>query len=256
MRIGDVFSLAVAALIGLYTITLQPWSPQWWGGVAVAGTIALATGGHIFWNRFRGLLASLSLSRSFVVIGALVAAGAMLGFDYWYYSNYSTNGGLWHIRIGLPSTPPIPLSPPPKPPGAVPWVSQEEIAAQQQLGRTLLVYSPAELLEMESHDESIEAFVNKWIKVDYPVGTVPYEAEIDKKQLYLLEMYVPVRSLIVQGQLGAYIDRKKWADKILALRKGEQFRAFCQFKRITKGAPFNSYNMRRDTMVVDSCELF
>ena len=109
---------------------------------------------------------------------------------------------------------------------------------------------------MELRDESIEAFKNKWIKVDYPLATVPYEAELDKKELYLVEMYVPVRSYFVQGALGAYIDRKKWSEKILAICKGEQFQAFCLFKRIVKGAPFNTYNMRRDTMVVDNCELF
>ena len=46
----DLLSYAVAALIGLLTLTLQPWSPQWWAGVIIASAIALITSFHIVWN--------------------------------------------------------------------------------------------------------------------------------------------------------------------------------------------------------------
>ena len=54
MRNADVFSLSVAALIGLYTLTLQPWSLAWWACVAIAATIALVTGARVIWERWHG----------------------------------------------------------------------------------------------------------------------------------------------------------------------------------------------------------
>jgi hypothetical protein len=46
----DILGYAVAALIGLWTATLQPWSPQWWTGVIIAGTVALITSLHLLWS--------------------------------------------------------------------------------------------------------------------------------------------------------------------------------------------------------------
>ena len=51
MRV-DVFGLAVAALIGLFTLTLQPWSAEWWASVAVAAMFALGAVAHMVWRRF------------------------------------------------------------------------------------------------------------------------------------------------------------------------------------------------------------
>jgi len=46
----DVLGYAVAALIGLWTATLQAWSPQWWTGVIIASAIVLITSLHLLWN--------------------------------------------------------------------------------------------------------------------------------------------------------------------------------------------------------------
>jgi len=45
---------------------------------------------------------------------ALAAGALMIGANYWYYKNYSLNGGIWHIRLGL--SPAVPPSTPPTPP--------------------------------------------------------------------------------------------------------------------------------------------
>lgn len=46
----DLLGYAVAALIGLWTATLQPWSPQWWAGVIIASAVVLITSLHVLWN--------------------------------------------------------------------------------------------------------------------------------------------------------------------------------------------------------------
>jgi hypothetical protein len=46
----DVLGYSVAALIGLWTATLQAWSTQWWAGVIIASAIALITSLHLLWN--------------------------------------------------------------------------------------------------------------------------------------------------------------------------------------------------------------
>jgi hypothetical protein len=50
MRIGDIFSLLAAALIGLLILVLKAWSPQWWGAVIVVGVLTAGTGLHILWS--------------------------------------------------------------------------------------------------------------------------------------------------------------------------------------------------------------
>ena len=51
-------------------------------------------------------------SRAMVIAVAIAVTAAMLWLDYWYYSNYSFNGGIWHISLSLGLSP----APPPNPP--------------------------------------------------------------------------------------------------------------------------------------------
>src|SRR5579864_21615 len=46
----DILGYAVAALIGLWTATLQPWSSGWWAGVIIASAITLITSLHLLWH--------------------------------------------------------------------------------------------------------------------------------------------------------------------------------------------------------------
>ncbi|MFZ3352347.1 MAG: hypothetical protein WA268_15935 [Xanthobacteraceae bacterium] len=50
MRAVDVLSLAMAALVGLFTLTLQPWSAQWWCCVAVAAFFAVGAIAHMIFG--------------------------------------------------------------------------------------------------------------------------------------------------------------------------------------------------------------
>ena len=51
-------------------------------------------------------------SRAMVIAVAIAVTAAMLWLDYWYYSNYSFNGGIWHISLSLGLSP----APPPNSP--------------------------------------------------------------------------------------------------------------------------------------------
>jgi hypothetical protein len=50
MRAIDIFGLAVAIVIAGLAQIVTPWSGPWWGGMIVAGLIAVATGAHLFWT--------------------------------------------------------------------------------------------------------------------------------------------------------------------------------------------------------------
>jgi hypothetical protein len=99
MRPFDIFGLAVAALITL----LSP------------------------------LFASFPIGRSFVIVGAFVLAMGCLWIDYWYYSNYSLNGGIWHISIGMPPAAPNAPEKPSRP--AVPPEPLPSLPIQSRLDR-------------------------------------------------------------------------------------------------------------------------
>lgn len=90
MRAFDVLSLAVAALVGLVTLTLQPWTAQWWASVVVVGTLAAGALTHIIWNnlspRNRAYLAPATWSPDGRVqngkwraLGGIVLAGLIVG---------------------------------------------------------------------------------------------------------------------------------------------------------------------------------
>lgn len=56
MRAVDILGFAVAALIGLLTLTVEPWSKPWWAAVIIASIIVLLALGHmIFGARIDGL---------------------------------------------------------------------------------------------------------------------------------------------------------------------------------------------------------
>jgi hypothetical protein len=67
-------------------------------------------------------------SRTFLkAVIAVAVTGAILGQDYWYYSNYSTNGGIWHISLGINPSQESPSGPSMQPlPPTTPIISRSE----------------------------------------------------------------------------------------------------------------------------------
>ncbi len=88
-----------------------------------------------------------------------------------------------------PTPPPVATVPPAPKPSAPPWVTQDEIDAQRKIGRPLLNYSPAELLTLWEGNQSISAYLGKWIKIDYPFSALLVEV-IDKKKYYVVQMNI------------------------------------------------------------------
>jgi hypothetical protein len=59
---------------------------------------------YFLWPEIIRVAARLFQRQFWSSIVVLLFVGAAIWSDYWYYSNYSTNGGIWHIQLGLPVT--------------------------------------------------------------------------------------------------------------------------------------------------------
>jgi len=224
-------------------------------GGAALGVLMIA------WPLFSYLGQLLRSARSMLpnIIVAVSIGAALMVWNYWYSSNYLRNGGIWHVKLGIaPPPPPAPPASPvqlPPPTPKPPWVTTEEIDQQKKLGRTLSIYSPQELLAMVANDENVDVFKGRWIKLDYPVERVPVSFTTQEKKEY----YVVVINFgfvgLARDSLDALFDPKKYGDRLVNLRKGDQLKAVCQFLQIDRGKPFNTYNMRDDALFVSNCEL-
>ncbi|QAY96266.1 hypothetical protein CWB41_11435 [Methylovirgula ligni] len=74
-------TLAVSAVVGLVTLALEPWTPQWWLGIIIFSGLALYTavdGG--FWQRTRQQHPKLSFFGVIAIIGACAAALYVAGY--------------------------------------------------------------------------------------------------------------------------------------------------------------------------------
>lgn len=228
------------------TVVVLPAILLWLGmtppQVVIAGLCALA------------LVKAWEHGKLAVTLAVLVAAAAMGGWDWYYFQTFLAQP---QPQIQTPKPPtPGPPAPPPESPKAPPkpWVMAEEIEQQKKLGRTLLIYSPQELLAMDSRDEPVDVFRDKWIKLDYPTATVPIPYTLDKKDYFVIEMTFGFIG-VVRGSAAAFFDPKKYGDRLLNLRKGDQLKAMCQFVGIDRGKPFNTYGMRDDLLRAYNCDL-
>jgi hypothetical protein len=136
---------------------------------------------------------------------------------------------------------------PPKPQPPPPWVSADEIATQQQLGRILLPYSPRELLEMWHNGRNVGAYFGKWIKIDYQFQELTLET-VEKKQLYLIKMEA------FYGYVYAYFEPKKWEARLMEMRvRTDQVKAICQFERIDEVEQIKRWP-KLSVIVSDHCD--
>ena len=250
--------IGLTLLFGAGAGAMSAWPDQVWIGktvMALSGAGIVALGFYYF----REGLMSLWGSRRTVILIALM--GGVLWFDYWYFSNYSTNGGIWHwhIQIGLqpPPSPAPPKPPAPAPPTpAAPWVSQDEIDGQQKLGHTLIKFSPEEILGWWVGGQNIGIYMSRWIKVDYPAATTPTPETLEKKDYYVIQMNIRSGSYFSRGSFSAYFDPKKWGDRLIYFRQGERLKAYCQFQGIERTVLSKDYGgSYADKMTGLNCEL-
>lgn len=234
--ISFVASFAGAALLTALGIIFAPELGAWRVVAFVsAGILALCAIVLLIDLIWRGSLQPvtrhISASRLRTTAVAIAIAAALLGFDYWYFANYSINGGIWHIRLGI-EPPPPPPPPPPLPPRPLlpppPWVGQEEIEAAQKEGRILINYSPAELLGLWQQGQNIGLYLNKWIKIKIKFSA-PTQDVLNKKEFLVIDTQVPG---LYAAFLSAYFDREKTEAKLISLKPGDPLTAICQFNRI------------------------
>jgi hypothetical protein len=186
------------------------------------------------------------------------------GYTYWHFHGMPNWAWLqkWqqHRASPVKAVTPQPVPPPPAPPAPppAPWVSSEEIAAQQKLGHILLKFSPDKLIAMEAAGNNIQLYLNNWVKIDYPIAINPTPYSDKKKEYDAVEMTaVPTASIypIVRSGIIALFDPKKWSNKLLAFSQGDRLKAYCRLREILPGTPTQPYNIRMDVMIVDECEL-
>jgi hypothetical protein len=78
MRAVDIFSLAIAALITLLTLIVEPWSKPWWIGVIAASAITLSALGHIVYKALEAH--SFRRGTMLAILGTvLIAVGTITG---------------------------------------------------------------------------------------------------------------------------------------------------------------------------------
>jgi hypothetical protein len=254
-----VASLAGAAMLTALGILYGPQSGIWGYVLYVSAAILAVCALILLADLIRRGTARKLISQSILVSRAraataiILVTGGALVLDYWYYANYSTNGGIWHISLGLKPPAPQAATNPALP--QRPWVTQDEIDAQQKIGRTLLIYSPEEIVHMWVTQENMTAFLEKWIKIDYPTAGIPVIETKQKKDFFVVRMNVNANSLLDEGRISAYFDPKKWGEQLLRLRPGERLRAICQFEYVQSTMVMPAYHIQLDDLLAYNCDL-
>ena len=217
--------IGLTLLFGAGAGAMSAWPDQVWIGktvIALAGAGFVALGVYYFRER----LTSHWRSRRTVILVALMFG--VLWFDYWYSSNYSANGGIWHwhIQIGLqPPPPPAPPAPPPAPPPKPPekpWVTDDEVEQAKKNNRVLVRYNPAELVRMVMiNQRDISVYRGSWIKFSEIFQSVDIVEMTDKTKLYGVKGTMFYNPTLL-------FDPKKWGATLLTLKEGQHIEGMCQ----------------------------
>jgi len=247
---GGAFLTALAVLNGNATLV---WNAVLWAGVA-GMVVSAVHGGAVTYYRWGPdakakppvlLLAGASL----IIMGLIVTA-------FWPPPPQTLPPPSKAPEQPTPAPGPSP-APPSPPPQSKPWVTDQEIAYQRVLGRSLLIYSPEQLFELSAKGNDLKIFEGKWIKVDYPVARIPISQTLDKKEYYveLIEIGTTVSfSGVAFRRLLAYFDPKKFGDQLLALEKGRRLKAICQFKGIERSRA-SADGPEQDVLLGYNCDL-
>jgi hypothetical protein len=189
-----------------------------------------------------------------ITVAALLAAGAALEWDWYYFNTFLVPRTLQAQTSAQKPVPPAgqtvtPQAPQPPPP---PWASDGEIEQQKKAGRTLLIRSPQELLNLWENGRDLTIFQHKWIKVDYPAVGPPVSKTMGKKEYYVVTVRFQADRFFTMGALDAHFDPKKYGDQLLRVDKGDRVYAVCEFETI-EHKDGNPYAV--DTIIGYDCDL-
>jgi hypothetical protein len=190
-------------------------------GGAILGVLMIA------WPLFAYLGQLLRSARSMLpkTIVALGVGAALLGWNYWYSLNYSRNGGVWHIELGITPRPPLPAPPPqvkPKEPEK-PWVTPEEVTAFRIKGRDLIAYSPNDIVyRIAYYGFNLKPYIGSWVKFSDEFWTMSLDAPLPDKKIYY---NVPPRGAFFNNLL---FDVDRWKHQLIPLAQGQHIDGYCQ----------------------------
>jgi hypothetical protein len=130
-------------------------------------------------------------------------------------------------------------------------VSPDSLGTACPLSGRNSTYRPVQILEAGSGN--IGAYLNKWIKIDYPFPDNGLTVEtVDKKEFDTVKITLSFG--FISSGLSAYFDRKKWDAKLVLLRPKDDLKAICRFNRIDRSEPTKGWLL--DTLIASDCDLF
>jgi hypothetical protein len=100
--------------------------------------------------------------------------------------------------------------------------------------------------------QDLKVYMNRWIRIDYPITSLAISEMIDKKEFYVVRMDF-VSSSNNQDQISAYFDSKKWGDALLNLRIKDSLRAVCVFEGF--GRKTSDQDTHLNNLLGSNCEL-
>ena len=159
--------------------------------------------------------------------------------------------GIWRF-VPAPPMPAKPLpapvaTPSPPAPPPEPWVSDTEFQDAKKAGRLLLPFTPEEVSATNYYQGGVgtDAYVGRWIKINYPFVNVRQLIEKDKKEYLIVTVF--------QTLWPAYLifDSKKWGERILVMKRGSMVKALCQLTKYDK----ESYDTSAAKFIGQNCEL-
>jgi hypothetical protein len=236
MESTDIFSLAVAAVIALATMGMQPWTPQWWLAIIVASAIAVGAGLHILWKNLSNAKKELVTPYIWAPDGkvrgwlGIAMLCLVLGFGYGLLSSMKPRGTVIATTAPAPSAPTAA-------PAIQPCIANNEIEQQlNKKGRQLLPLTPREIVSknLNSGNAAVAIYIGKWVKV---CGKFLEAMPDETKTQHVVWVYNEIFNL--------YFDKYRWDSQLATLKEMQNFKAYCRIESFSASG----------WLVTNNCEL-
>ena len=232
MRSIDILGLAAAIVIAGLAQIIAPYSGPWWATMAVAGVIGMVAAIHLIWSSLPESARAVISPAIWKPTGHLRTWVGILLLCVLMGGGYVGSHGLLVAGWFEPTAH--------QDKSAKPWVTQQEIDAQQRQGRLLLTLSPAEMLTLYATGgwDAISSYRGSLVKIDYPFERLTPDSAAIGFDVTLLNIAANGTSI---GKLKAYFGPTSHA-KVLSLRPNDYVRGLCLFERVERDfIDFSSY---------------
>lgn len=221
--------VTVGAVLGATVMWFHP--PNWQIGIPVVILTAAAVIFTAFRHQSHPLIRG-TIGAASVVILILVAWAPIWDSFHRQYPTVNL-GWLRPVNDESPSPPP--------PENA--WVSKEEIAAQQKLGRTLLTMRPTDLLAqyVRNNNAGVASYEDSWIKIDYAFDHLKRDPSTTDP--VVVRIATQLNPSVFPVFFVAYFPASARA-KVLQLGPGDRVNAVCRFNKVEQGYDETIYSIR------------